>query len=391
MAEKLQEVIDQINTKFCELREANDKGLKEMEKRNGEMTSETKTQVDAINAAITELRKQQDVLEKAIQLAKLPAGEERGKTPEMEKREKAFVQFARSGMEQELRTLDGSTDTDGGILIPPTFETGILMVAFNEAEIRRACQVGSTGRDLVIFSSMAKPVVGWGSGTISKQNSKTGAEKMPINDLRALITISNNTLEDAEANIVAELTSAFAMALAEAEDDAFMVGTGSEQPLGVMKTSSILSRFVATGVAGALFDATHNGVDCLIEALHSLKKVYRRRATFAFNSTTEGVIRTLKDTNGQYLWQPPVQAGTPATLLGRPIANPEGMDDISAGKYPIVIGDFTQYKIRDRKGMTVQRLSERYADDDEIGFIIKKRVGGKPVMAEAFAPIKISA
>jgi HK97 family phage major capsid protein len=391
MAE-LKEVVEKINQKFAELREANDKGLKEIEVRSGEMTAETKEQVEKINTDITELRNQQDTIEKAIQMARLPNGEVRAeKTPEMEKREKAFIVFARTGSDHELRTLDGSTDADGGILIPPSFEAGIIMNAFNEADVRPVCQAGPTGRDLVIFGSMAKPTVAWGSGTISKQNSSAGGEKMSINDLRALITISSNTLEDAEANIIQELTLAFSMAVAEAEDDAFMVGTGVEQPSGIMKTAGVLTRFKKTNVAAALYDATYNGVDVLISALYSLKKMYRRRAHFAMNSATEAGIRTLKDSNKNYLWQPPVQAGAPATLLGRPLLNPEGMDDIGANKYPIVVGDFSQYKIRDRRGLTVQRLNERYADDDEIGFIVKKRVGGRAVKAEAFTPIKVAA
>jgi len=392
MAEKkdLTAVVEQINRTFDELRTANDARLTEIEKR-GEATAETNAKVDKINADLTELRTTMNTLERQIAHANLPAGESRETTEDMEKRHDLFLRGIRHDDFSEYRTLDGSTDADGGILIPPSFEQGILMQAYDEADVRGVCQVGPTGRDLVIFSSMQKPSVAWGSGNISKQTSKTGAERMGIFDLRALITISNNTLEDAEANIVAELTMAFGQALAEAEDDAFVVGTGVEQPHGIMTDADILARFVKTGVAAAISDANNNGIDPLIEALYKLKKVYRRRATFAFNSTTEGAVRKLKDSDGQYLWQPPVQAGAPATLLGKPIINPEGMDDIGANKYPMLVGDFTQYKIRDRAGMSVQRLSERYADDDETGFIIKKRLGGKPVQYEAFTPIKCSA
>ncbi len=72
------------------------------------------------------------------------------------------------------------------------------------------------------------------------------------------------------------------------------------------------------------------------------------------------------------------------------IINPEGMDDPTSALYPVVFGDFMTYRIRDRSGMTVQRLVERYADDDEVGFIVKKRVGGRPVLDEAFKPLKMS-
>lgn len=388
---KLKEIIEKINTAFDELRTANDAKLAEIETRGATENTERGAKVDSINNDITELRKEMNDLTKQIERQKLPGLEGRETDEATEKREAAFLRFTRHGDANELRTLDGSTDADGGLLIPPSFEKQVLMQAFAEADMRGICQTGPTGRDLVIFSSLKKPVVAWGSGTITKQENKSGGLKLPIHDLRALITISNNTLEDSEADIAAELIQAFGMAIGEAEDDAFIVGTGIQDPFGIMNDKGILARFKKTLVAANIFDASNNGVDVLLSALYSLKKVYRRRATFAFNSTTEGIIRTLKDENGIYLWQPPVQAGAPALLLGKPIVNPEGMDDIGANKFPMLVGDFSQYSIRDRKGMTVQRLSERYADDDETGFIIKKRLGGMPKQAEAFTPIKCAA
>jgi len=125
--------------------------------------------------------------------------------------------------------------------------------------------------------------------------------------------------------------------------------------------------------------------------MYGIKKAYRRNGTFALNSNTEEEIRKLKDGNGQYLWSPSVIAATPATILGRPIVNPEGMADIGANAYPIVFGDFQAgYKIRDRAGLSVRRLDELYAAYDQTGFQIKKRVGGKVTLAEAFCPIKIA-
>jgi HK97 family phage major capsid protein len=210
--------------------------------------------------------------------------------------------------------------------------------------------------------------------------------------LRALVLIHNNTLDDADANIWAELNGAFSRAIAEAEDTAFAAGSGVNQPQGVIADSRVQANFKLSGVADKLSDANNNGVDPLIGALYSLKKIYRRNATWALNSATEAEVRKLKDGDKNYLWQPPVQAGAPATLLGRPLINPEGMPDIAAGSFPIVIGDFrTGYAIRDRAGVTVQRLIERYAEYDQTGFLVKRRTGGQVVLPEAFACLKIAA
>ena len=160
-----------------------------------------------------------------------------------------------------------------------------------------------------------------------------------------------------------------------------------------MANAEVAANSTNSGVANGLTDATHNGIDVLITALYKLKKTYRRNATFAFNSTLEGQIRTFKDDNGAYLWQPPVQAGDPATLLGKPVINPEGMPNATAdGLLPIAVGDFSRgYRIRDRKGITVQRLVERYAEYDQTGFIVKRRTGGQVVLSEAFQVVKVGA
>ena len=80
-------------------------------------------------------------------------------------------------------------------------------------------------------------------------------------------------------------------------------------------------------VAAALFDASNNGVDALISCLYKPKTIYRQNGTWAMNSTTESVVRKLKDGEGRYLWEPSVKVDTPNRLLGKPIVNPESMPD----------------------------------------------------------------
>jgi HK97 family phage major capsid protein len=87
-----------------------------------------------------------------------------------------------------------------------------------------------------------------------------------------------------------------------------------------------------------------------------------------------------------------IDKGGKPTLLGRPVVNPEGMPDVAANAYPVLLGDFKAgYKIRDRSGVTITRLTERYAEYDQTGFMLKKRVGGGVALAEAFTCLKIDA
>lgn len=401
---ELKRALDELRQTHEQFKEKADRANEELKKR-GEETAETREALAKINPVLDELKKSYEELRAEISrpsLETMRPGQTR-KDKESPEHTSGFEKYLRYGFgeigrgmmtPEEVRALSGVSDEDGGILVPPTFENDVIVKAYDQAELRPICNVGTTGRDTVVFPALGKATVAWGTTSlaVSDQTLKAGNERMTIYDLRALVRTSNNTLEDAQADIASELNMMFSDAIAEAEDDAFAVGTSENTPQGVVAWADVQSNYTLSGVAAALSDSTHNGVDALIGALYTLMKTYRRNATWAFNSTTEAAIRKLKDDNGQYLWQPPVQASSPATLLGRPMVNPEGMADIGAGAFPIVVGDFRKgYKIRDRSGLVVKRLVERYAEYDQTGFLVKRRVGGMPVLAEAFACVKIAA
>lgn len=394
---------EELATTFEQFKIANDKAIKEAETRAGQATAETRAQVDALNNKITELLA--SVKELEVRAKRPPKQGKDGKeiTPEMELRSKAYEKYIRYGLgetstanwtPEEVRALAGTSDDDGQFIVPDEFESTLIMKAYDLAEVRPLCQVGTTSRDTVKMGSLSKPIVAWGTAGLSvpQQQLASGGIEIPIRNVRALVLMSNDTLDDAAADVMTQLEEAFDMAVAEAEDDAFISGASPNSPSGIMANSAVLASHVVTGVAANIYDATHNGMDALKSIMYGLKKTYRRNATWAMNSATEGAFRKLVDGEGRYLWDYQVALGGAQTLLGRPIINPEGMDDIGAGKYPVVLGDFRSgYKVRDRTGLSIKRLVERYAEFDQTAFILKKRVGGQVALAEAFKCLKVSA
>lgn len=149
--------------------------------------------------------------------------------------------------------------------------------------------------------------------------------------------------------------------------------------------------YTASGVGAALTDATHNGVDALIDLVYGLKQGYRRNARFLMNRSLQATIRKLKSkTEELYLWQPPVQAGQPATLLGYPISDDDNMPDIAAGAFPLAFGDFRRgYLIVDRFGIRV--LRDPFTNKPYVHFYTTKRVGGGVQNFEAIKLLKIAA
>jgi len=402
-AAQLKKFDEDLKRTFEEFKKRNDQAIVEMETRAGEATGETKEALEKTNTELTSIREALKDLETRLNRPGISSDDPDADSEEKKLETRAFAKYLRLGIEndvadlwtpEEKRALTSASDGTGGFLVPIDYEGGIIMNAYNLAELRPICQVGTTGRDTVQMGALSKPTTAWGHAAIAitEQQLTAGLRTITIYKLQSLTLIAVDTLEDAEANLEQELNEGFGRALSEAEDDAFAAGAGDNEPRGIVSNALVQALYKPSGVGDKLSDASHNGVDALTDVLYTPKKTYRRNGSWAFNSLTESEIRKLKDGEGRYIWQPDTQAGKPPNLLGRPIVNPEGMPDIEAGTYPIVFGDFMAgYKIRDRKGMTVQRLVERYAEYDQVGFKVVKRVGGDCVLPEAFAPMKISA
>lgn len=292
-----------------------------------------------------------------------------------------------SEMEMEQRTsLSSIQDSEGGFLLKETMENEVLMDAFNPGEIESVVPVLPTGGNRAVIPSMAKPKVAWGPKniTLTDQELAAGNVGIDIHSIRALVVIPRDTLDDSAADIVGELNAAFGRALEEARDDAYAVGTGVNMPQGFMTNGAVQSNAVITAASGVL------DLDAIIKALYNLKKTYRRNAVICCNSKTEGVMALFKDSQGQPLWRVGAVDGAPNTFMGRPIINPEAMDDIAALNYPVAIADLAAgYRIRERGSITITRLDEAFATSDQVAFIVKQRIGAQVALPEAFQVVQI--
>jgi HK97 family phage major capsid protein len=112
------------------------------------------------------------------------------------------------------------------------------------------------------------------------------------------------------------------------------------------------------------------------------------------NRTTEKHFRALKDTTDRPLWEPSLQAGGPNMLLGYPVYQQADVPAIPADTAAdvLIFGDVRAgYRILDRAGMTAQRLTELYAEQDLVGVKVKKRVGGGVIRANALRVLEVPA
>jgi HK97 family phage major capsid protein len=177
----------------------------------------------------------------------------------------------------------------------------------------------------------------------------------------------------------------------------FLTGNGTPpQPLGVFTASASgvpTGRDVSTGNT-----TTAIGADNLFEVKYSLKAGYLSDPScrWIFHRDAVKQIAKLKDTTNQYLWQPGLAAGQPDRLLGIQVLQSEyAPNTFTTGLYVGILGAFRYYwtayvGTENGPDISIQRLVERYADTNEIGFISRAMIDGSPVLGEAFARVKLA-
>lgn len=382
------------------------KHVKKIEIRSAEPTDEP--DLSAATAAVEELRTAATAFETRQTEAlrgvtdRLAAVETRLNRPgQSEQRNdedaemRAFLDYARRGvMAPEHRALDSGTTggATGGFTVPDNFVAELLRNIVQFSPIRSVARVMSVASANVKLPKRTGTMsAAWvDEGDDSDETSPTfGQVNVPVFEARCYTDVSNQLLEDSGLDLASELAFDAAEEFGRLEGVAFVKGTGTGQPSGILADTGITSGAKITGNASTLGTAP---ADLLIDLFYSLKPFYRATSTWGMNGTTIASVRKLKDSNGQYLWQPALQAGEPATLLGRPVIELPDMDDVAAGKYPIILGDFAQaYRIVDRIQLSALRDPFSAAVSSQVRFHWRRRVGGAVVKAEAMKAVKVAA
>ena len=273
--------------------------------------------------------------------------------------------------------LSTDVDANGGYLVPTEFEKQIVDALKEENVMRKLCKVITTDSERKIPVAATHSVANWTAENAAFTESNPTFDQKTIDayKLTDLIKVSTELLDDSVFDLEDYIAREFAYAFGVAEEQAFCVGTGTGQPTGLFTANG-----GQLGVTAA--SATAITADEIINLVYALRSPYRKNAKFLMNDATVSALRKLKDNNGQYLWQPSVQAGQPDKLLGYEIYTSPYAPTLVAGAYAIAFGDFHNYWIADRTGRTVQRLNELYSTNGQVGFVGTERVDGKIILPE---------
>jgi len=362
---------------------------------NGLLSPEDSTVYEKMESDVIALGKEIDRLERqsaidaeltkpvSIPITNSPAslhGEEKSGKLSSEYRQAFFSAMRGKSNAAVQNALKTGADTEGGFLVPDTFER-TLVEALKETNIfRRLANVVTTSSgDRKIPVVASRGTASWvdEEGVIPESDDSFGQVSIGAYKLATMIKISEELLNDSVFDLESYITKEFARRIGSKEEEAFFTGDGSGKPLGILAATG--GGQVGLTTAGA----TAITLDEILDLFYSLRAPYRNKAVFVMNDSTIKSIRKLKDSTGQYLWQPSIKEATPDTILNRPLYTSAYMPVIEAGAKTVVFGDFGYYWVADRQGRVFKRLSELFAPTGQVGFIATQRVDGKLILPEA--------
>ena len=427
MSNPILDAVESINSAFDEFKKTNDERLDAEAKGNEARAKELGEKLDRIEADIASDEKKKRELERldAITMERieiLEAANDRPKGTIQEKlkseHKDAFMSWFRSGgkcreseskmRDVELRAKDVKDVTigvaiAGGFALPEEIAQSVDKLLLKQSDILnevRSAQVGTSDyKELLTIHGGNSSWVGE-TATRSATGTPELREITPTwGELYAYPQISEWSAQDLFFNVEGWLVEDIADGMGKALDLSIWSGNGTNKPTGLINSvPTAVSDTASPDRADAVFQFIPTdsaspqafGVDDVIDLVYGLNRAYRNGAKFGCNSVTQGALRKLKSSNGDYYWQPALQAGQPASLLGYDVFTYEDMaDPTTADGFYLGFGDWRRaYTLVHRNNLAI--TSEGITKPGYIRFYVRRRYAGIVANNDALKFLKLA-
>lgn len=357
-------------------------------------------ELDDINSKI---QKREKLDREEVELAgkesreKMPVGHKTGKKGiNSEEYRSAFMKYITNPGEisaeersllQENRALSAVTGASGGYTVPEGFYNQLVDAMKFYGGMRTARTnvfKTDTGNDLPIPTANDTSIVGELLG--ENTTATTGDVAFGQVIMKAykysskVVLVPFELLQDSAFNIESFLAKKLGERIGRITNTHFTTGDGTGKPQGVITGATL-------GKAGAAGQTTSVTYDDLVDLIHSVDIAYRANAQFMFNDSTLKAIKKLKDSQGLPLWSRGMTDKEPDTILGYPYVINNDVPSMAASAKSILFGDFSNYFIRDVKDIQLYRISDKYIESGQVGFLAFYRGDARMVDA-GMNPIK---
>lgn len=357
------------------------------------MSGEEQSQYDKIMVDVDAIKATIDRVERQSELNAELAGnhkQERGGASDEEKRD-AFRAWLRdpatmTGEQREVLAESRAqtvTTTGGGYIVPQGFggyitdamkffggmrqanTTKLSTAAGNDLPMPSCDDTAQTGELLGINTGAATQDLTFGQVTLKayKYSSK-------------IVLVPWELLQDSGVDIESYIGKKLGERIGRIQNTHFTTGDNSSKPQGVV-AGATLGKTGATGQTGSVI------FEDLVDLVHAVDPAYRQAGTcqYMFADSTLKALKKMKDSTGRQLWQAGLAVKEPDTINGYGYIINNDVAAMAASAKSILFGDMSTYIIRDVMDLSVYRVTDKYIESGQVGFIAFQRSDGRCIDA----------
>lgn len=265
----------------------------------------------------------------------------------------------------ERRAMAEGTTAAGGFLVPTLLSASIIDMVRNRT---RVLQAGATlvpmeNRTLDVPKWASDPAAAWHSenAVITASDPTLGRVQLVAQALASNVEVSVELLEDAP-DVGDRLLEAFASVFALKLDLAALYGTGTApEPLGIKTNTAVTKTSLgANGLAPANYDF-------LVDSAGRLADANEEPTGVIYADRTARTLAKMKASDSQPLLAPEYLQGIPRYATNQ--VSTTLTVGTSADTSDAFLADWRQLLVGVRTQLQIKVLSERYAENGQIGFI----------------------
>jgi HK97 family phage major capsid protein len=327
------------------------------------------TRFDEIKTEIAKIDKTLAAEEEARQFEKKeikkPETAEEKRALEIEKEERAFVDFVR-GISESRATLSAGAQ---GVIIPQTIANRIIDQVKNLSPILSKATIWEVNGDLIIPSYDYTQHVPAGYytelATMAGQAANFGSIKLGNTIVASLALISKSLINRTDVDIVPFIVNEVAKAIAFFLEKELLnnangsVGNGATKLGGLANTAQSL-----TGATTMVIDSAE-----LVKLQLMIPQAYQENCNWIMHPLTLAYIQSLKSSTGKFLMGNTLSENGLYTILGKEVYVSDNMPQMGVGNIEAFYGDLSGLHIKITNGLQIQVLNERFADQYAVGVV----------------------
>lgn len=298
-------------------------------------------------------------------------------------RERLLTGVDPSTVSEEGKAMSEGVAAQGGYLVRPQVERQIVEAKELDNVLRGLCSRLNVNTNSIQLDQLGLSTqAGWVAELAQKPETTAltlASVTASVFTAAGLATISNQLLADSNPAVDGLVTADLAKRLVALEETAFLTGTGSGQPLGVLNTPGIGATALTSTTVEDLLAAILTSV-AKVESAHGAPNA------ILLHPRTWTRILASKDAQGAYHISPASGPQDPRTNLRGPSKTLWGYPVVTSNRVPtnlgagtnesrVIVGDFREALILDRQGLTVDESTHVYFTTNATVFRAEERVG----------------